>query len=296
MSQKRQSPIPPRHSKKLKTEIQVDSEEEDDCQIILEATSLTQELKQEIKEENCSINQCEVSLTTADSTTDITDQIKEVTPSCSMSSESVQLPSTSKNTFTPRRKVSASKVSPKRSFRKMNQKEVDEVRMYDAINNMNNVKERSTENYEFELEKIYSSKSFERRYADLDTTQTMRYEVCDVVMPKETSAVHLVKIIAEVFSNEINCEYFLKNELDLIYSYLRLKVGAQVAFTKLIVKNRGIHQVKSMDCEMIDLKSFWKDLVEHQFLSSGRKYGVVFDFAKIIFGFSFTYNRSIFVK
>lgn len=257
MSQKRQSPITDHFTKKFKAEI---SEQDHNTENVLESSYLSQEF--DIKLENGFDNSLhEISIKSADSTTDV--------DASQFSSPKKSSQSPTKSSFTPKRKVPEAKVSPKKSSRKLLRNNVDEEKMLQAIENMNSVKERSIDCFEFELEKIYSSNSFEHKYAELDTTLTMRYEIGDVVLPRETYADHLFNMIAEVFSNKINCEYFTKEELDVVYSYLCLKAGAQIAFTKLVKRKRDVHRVKTMVHVTDDLKPFFKDLVEHKFLSSG---------------------------
>ncbi|KAK2577223.1 hypothetical protein KPH14_003369 [Odynerus spinipes] len=215
----------------------------------------------------------------------ITNPRNDLFPQCNTPIKSfLNSPSKKATTFTPQ-KSSTKRVLPFNLESKNNstlffRTIVDRKLTITALENLNLVKEGAIQENNFDLETIYSSNSFTFKYNRVDTTVSMRYEYCDVVVPTETAAAHLFMIIVNVFSNPINCGYFNKEETDFIFSMLTLSVQAQMLLARMLKRKHSWYRVEHLTnkykitddlvpiCKELVSKSFFTCNIENEKLST----------------------------
>lgn len=141
-----------------------------------------------------------------------------------------------------------------------------------SIENLNLVRQGSIALNEFDLESTYREKEFSIVYSDI-VSDSEKFELKEINFPKEKHADHLLMIVMDVFTNPINCGYFFKTELDLIFSLFTLSSQAQSLFVRLLKRKLGWHRInlKSLQYTEIseDLNPFFQELVKNGFCSSG---------------------------
>ncbi|XP_039306168.1 fanconi-associated nuclease 1 [Solenopsis invicta] len=149
-------------------------------------------------------------------------------------------------------------------------KERTEKLVSTMINNLNLAKEGAIANNNIDLEKAYSSKIFNYRYNPIDTTASTRYEINDVVIPTDMYSLHFFLAIVIVFSNPINCGYFDRDELDLIFSLITLRKSAQALLIRMLKKKHTWHRVSNIKYDEIstDLKPIFDELVSRSIFKS----------------------------
>lgn len=131
-----------------------------------------------------------------------------------------------------------------------------------AIRNLNMAKEGAIVDNNIDLEKVYSSREFNYKYNNIDTT-SMKYEMSDIVVPIGTYSRYFFLIVASVFSKPFNCGYFDKDELDLIFSLLTISRNAQELLIRMLKRKQTWHRVDSIkyDDISINLKPIFDELV-----------------------------------
>lgn len=139
-----------------------------------------------------------------------------------------------------------------------------------TINNLNLAKEGVIANNNFDLEKIYSSGRFNYQYNSIDTTVSTRYEINDVVVPTDMYSLHFFLVIVTVFSNPINCGYFDRDELDLIFSFITLQKSAQALLIRMLKRKHMWHRISHIKYDEIssDLKPIFDELVSRSIFKS----------------------------
>ncbi|XP_012532751.2 fanconi-associated nuclease 1 [Monomorium pharaonis] len=138
------------------------------------------------------------------------------------------------------------------------------------INNLNLAKEGAIINNNINLEKIYSSKTFNYTYNSIDTTASMRYEIDDVVRPTDMYSLHFFLVIVTVFSNPVNCGYFDQDELDLVFSLITLQKNAQALLIRMLKRKPMWHRISTIKYDKIssDLKPIFDELVSRSIFKS----------------------------
>lgn len=138
------------------------------------------------------------------------------------------------------------------------------------IDNLNLAKEGAIANNDINLEKVYSSGTFNYKYNPINTSASMRYEISDVIVPVDTYSLHFFLIIVTVFSNPINCGYFDENELDFIFSLLTLSRRAQALLIRMLKRKYTWHRISNIKYDDIsnDLKPIFDELVSRSVFKS----------------------------
>ncbi|KAJ8679397.1 hypothetical protein QAD02_015184 [Eretmocerus hayati] len=172
-------------------------------------------------------------------------------------------PKKSTDASSPRSKLS----SPRKLFFA---DRVNQTTVQQAIENLNFVRQGSIGLNEFDLEDIYQSTEFSIVYGDGVVQNSQKFEYSDIVFPKEKHADHLLMITMDVFSNAINCGYFLKSELDLIFTLFTLPPQSQMLFVRLLKRKLGWHRINKIGYQEVadNLTPFFKILVDNKLCSS----------------------------
>lgn len=158
------------------------------------------------------------------------------------------------------------KISPRKLF---NDTELPEI-MRDVVENLNLVKQGGIGPNDFDLETIYDTRNYNVRYNSLKTDIDDKYELKDVILPRETHAEHLFSIVTDVFSSVINCGYFDENEVDLVFSCLSMSAKAQMLFARLLKRKRTWYRNNILQYPEIDkdLNPHMRELVNKGFCDS----------------------------
>lgn len=142
-----------------------------------------------------------------------------------------------------------------------------------AINNLNLARKNSNhDQHEFDLETVYKNEQeFELVHSD-DGSTLKEFELKDISFPHERNADFLLMIVMNVFSNPVNCTYFFKSELELIFSLFNLSPQAQMLFVRLLKRKLTWHRISSLKYPEVakSLDIFAKELSEKNFCSSGK--------------------------
>ncbi|XP_023246169.1 fanconi-associated nuclease 1 isoform X2 [Copidosoma floridanum] len=170
--------------------------------------------------------------------------------------------------MTPQKKISPSKtISPRKLFF-ADRVIIDTVQQ--AVENLNLVRQGSITLNEFDLESIYEEKNFSFVYSDNIDPTSQKFELKDIIFPREKHADHLLMIVMDVFSEPMNCGYFLKDELNKIFQLFTLSLEAQTLFVRLLKRKIGWHRTSNIKYLEIasDLTPFFKELIEKGFCTS----------------------------
>lgn len=138
------------------------------------------------------------------------------------------------------------------------------------IDNLNLAKEGAIANNDINLEKVYSSRTFNYKYNPINTSASTRYEINDVIVPVDTYSLHFFLIIVTVFSNPINCGYFDEDELDFIFSLFTLSRSAQALLIRMLKRKHTWHRISNIKYDDIsnDLKPIFDELVSRSIFKS----------------------------
>lgn len=139
-----------------------------------------------------------------------------------------------------------------------------------TITNLNLAKERVIANNDIDLGKVYSSGRFNYKYNSPDLTVSTKYEIDDVVIPKDMYSLHFFLAIVTVFSNPVNCGYFDEDELDLIFSLITLGTSAQELFVRMLKRKHTWHRISNIKYNEIsdNLKPIFDELVSRSIFKS----------------------------
>lgn len=139
-----------------------------------------------------------------------------------------------------------------------------------TINNLNLVREGAIANKDINLEKAYSSGIFNYTYNPINTTASTRYEINDVVTPIDMYSLHFFLAIVTVFSNPVNCGYFDRDELDLVFSLITLRRSAQALLIRMLKRKHMWHRISNIKYDEIssDLKPIFDELVSRSIFKS----------------------------
>lgn len=180
------------------------------------------------------------------------------------------------NKFSP--KVTPQKNSPLKDNKQFSPRKlffadrinVDNIKL--AVENLNLRRQGSIGCNEFDLESIFKSQDFSFIYSDNITQNAEKFEIKDVIYPKEKHADHLLMIIADVFANPVNCGYFTKDELDLIFSMFTVSPEAQMLFVRLLKRKLSWHRSSLLKYPEIadNLDPFCKELALKGFCKIGK--------------------------
>ncbi|XP_067212897.1 fanconi-associated nuclease 1-like [Linepithema humile] len=150
-------------------------------------------------------------------------------------------------------------------------KDTTEELISQVIDNLNLAKEGAIANNEINLEKVYASKKFDYKYKSINTAASTRYEIDDVIIPKDTYSLHFFLAVSTVFSKPVNCGYFDEDELDYIYSLLTLSKDAQALFIRMLKRKHTWHRTSSIKYDEVskDLGPIFDELVSRSVFKSG---------------------------
>ena len=153
----------------------------------------------------------------------------------------------------------------------------------EAIKNFNLVRQDIISINEFDLESIYQDQEFNFSYSDNITSNQEKFDMKDIIFPQEKHADHLLMVVMDVFSNPINCGYFLKNELNQIFSLCTLSSESQILFIRLLKRKLGWHRISNIKYLDIanNLNPFLKELIQNKFCTSGnhaKHFNLAFNF------------------
>ncbi|XP_011495150.1 PREDICTED: fanconi-associated nuclease 1-like [Ceratosolen solmsi marchali] len=138
-----------------------------------------------------------------------------------------------------------------------------------AINHLNFVRQGNIVLNEFDLQKIYSDNIFNFSYA-IACSNSQKFKLKDIQFPHEKNADYLLMIVMYIFSNPVNCGYFLKNELDLIFSLFTLSPKSQMLFVRLLKRKSVCYRASKIKYPEIadNLNPFFFDLIQNGFCKS----------------------------
>ncbi|XP_031779322.1 fanconi-associated nuclease 1 isoform X1 [Nasonia vitripennis] len=139
-----------------------------------------------------------------------------------------------------------------------------------AIENLNLLRQGSIVPNEFDLNSVYQCVQFSIVYSDAIIPNAHKFELKDIIFPQEKHADHLLMVVMDVFSNPINCGYFTREELDLIFSLFTLSPESQMLFVRLLKRKLSWHRTSSIKYPEVssDLDPFFKELVQSGFCTS----------------------------
>ena len=175
--------------------------------------------------------------------------------------------------FTPKKSLHCSTsnftmgFSPRKLFEETVSSEVTQV----AIENLNLVKQGAIQPNNFNLNEIYASGKWDVNFRPLRTDVTEKFEIKDVIYPREKHADHLFTMIIDVFSNVINCGYFNEMELDFLFSALTLSAKSQMLLARLLKRKRSWYRLSAIQYPEIakNLQIYFHELVNKGFCVSG---------------------------
>ncbi|XP_058794807.1 fanconi-associated nuclease 1-like isoform X2 [Phymastichus coffea] len=139
-----------------------------------------------------------------------------------------------------------------------------------AIESLNLYRQNSISLNEFDLESIYRSKEFSFIYSDNITQNTEKFLIEDIIFAKEKYADHFLMVVMDVFANPVNCGYFLRKELDLIFSMFTLSPEAQMLFVRLLKRKLSWHRSRHLKYPEIadNLDPFCQELAKNGFCNT----------------------------
>ena len=178
------------------------------------------------------------------------------------------------SSFSPKKSPRSPAIKSRISFspRKIFGENLESESVRKAIENLNLHKQGAIVPNDFDLEKIYASRNWKVNYRSLRTDEVNKFELKDIIFPKEKHADNLFTIIIDVFSNVINCGYFDERELDLIFSTLTLSAKTQMLLARLLKRKKSWHRVAGIQYPEIasDLHIYFNELVEKGFCDSSK--------------------------
>lgn len=145
-----------------------------------------------------------------------------------------------------------------------------------AIKNFN-LARKSTyhDQHEFDLETVYKNEQEFELACNSDAFPELQdFELKDISFPHERHADYLLMIVMDVFSNPVNCTYFLKSELELIFSLFTLSPQAQMLFVRLLKRKLTWHRINSLKYPEVakNLEAFFQELSKKNFCKLGKHY------------------------
>ncbi|KAK9307123.1 hypothetical protein QLX08_002448 [Tetragonisca angustula] len=120
-----------------------------------------------------------------------------------------------------------------------------------------------------DLEKIYSRNTFKYQYNNTSSKGETKYKLSDIDICNDLDAKVLFTTIFSVFSNPINCTYFVEYEFDFIFSIITLPKEAQMLLAKMIKRKRKWFRKSKIDYPQIaaELKDTFGVLVSRSICS-----------------------------